>query len=82
MQVARAKILDTNSKSGKTRQRSDRGCPGQERRVEGIDWDEPPGSLSGAGTFHMLLWGVCGAHTWEINPTGTMVCTKHEHTGN
>lgn len=35
----------------------------------GIDWDEPPGSLSGARTFHMLLWGWEVAHTWEIHPT-------------
>ena len=35
----------------------------------GIDWDEPPGSLSGAGTFHMLLWGWEVVHIWEIHPT-------------
>ena len=29
----------------------------------GIDWDEPPGSLSGAGTFHMC----CGGGRWRTH---------------
>lgn len=42
---------------------------GQERKVEGIDWDEPPGSLSGGWNMPHVALGVGAVHTWEIYPT-------------